>query len=82
MRLRAARRKRSRHANDDALAGLEDLGEVDLVAWVALEEVDVGDRVAGLDHGAGCAVEVVEEAGVCEAQGLGDGGWLEGAGEH
>lgn len=41
------------NTNDEALAGRELLGEGDLLVRSALEELDVGDGVAYLDHSEG-----------------------------
>ena len=44
-------------ANDEAFAGGELLGQVDLITGGPFDEVDVGDGSTDFDHGDGCGVE-------------------------
>lgn len=44
----------SRDADDETFAGLEFLGEVDLLAWRALEELNARDGVTDFDLQMAC----------------------------
>jgi hypothetical protein len=50
----AARGEGSRDADDETFAGLEFLGEVDLLAWRALEELNARDGVTDFDLQMAC----------------------------
>jgi hypothetical protein len=63
-----------RHTDDDAL---KLLGDVDLVAWRGLDELNVGDGIANLDVGTGRRLE-----GTGSAKGTRGGGHESAGGEH
>lgn len=54
---RARRAEGCWHANDEAFAGRELLGQVDLITRGTFDEVDIGDGITGFDHVGGCLMD-------------------------